>query len=70
MSADYFHALSEGYGFILSLQFTHDANGMPYFSHAEIEGMLTDLEAGNGFWDRTDAELDAMAEIIETAAGL
>jgi len=70
LSADYFHALSEGYGFILSLQFTHDANEMPYFSHSEVEGMLTDLEAGNGFWDRTDAELDAMAEIIETAAGL
>ena len=70
LSADYFHALSEGYGFILSLQFTYNADGMPYFSHAEVEAMLSDLEAGNGFWDRTDAELDAMAEIIETAAGL
>tara|TARA_B100001250_G_scaffold334074_1_gene299868 strand:+ start:8896 stop:10035 length:1140 start_codon:yes stop_codon:yes gene_type:complete len=70
LSADYFHALSEGYGFILSLQFTYDTNGMAYFSHSEIESMLATLESGNGFWDRTDAELNEMATTIETAAGL
>jgi len=63
-SADYFHALSEGYGFIFSLQFTYDANGNPYFSHAEVEAMLDKLEAGNGFWDRTDTELEEMADDI------
>jgi hypothetical protein len=51
----------EGYGFIFSLQFTYDASGNPYFSHAEVEAMLDELEAGNGFWDRTDAELEEMA---------
>ena len=70
LSADYFHSLSEGYGFILSLQFTYSANGTPYLSHSEVEAMLAQLEAGNGFWDRTDAELNEMANVIEAAAGL
>lgn len=64
LSADYFHALSEGYGFIFSLQFTHDAAGTPYFTHTEVEVMLADLLEGNGFWDRSDAELEAMATNI------
>ena len=63
--ADYFHGLSEGYGFILSLQFTYDADGMNYFSHSEVETMLSTLETGNGFWDRTPSELDDMAAQIE-----
>ena len=63
--ADYFHGLSEGYGFILSLQFTYDADGMNYFSHSEVETMLSTLESGNGFWDRTPSELDDMAAQIE-----
>jgi hypothetical protein len=63
--ADYFHGLSEGYGFILSLQFTYDADGMNYFSHSEVEAMLATLETGNGFWDRTPSELNDMAAQIE-----
>ena len=63
--ANYFHGLSEGYGFVLSLQFTYDANGNSYFSHNEVSIMLTALEAGNGFWDRTPEELDDMAAQIE-----
>lgn len=63
--ADYFHGLSEGYGFVLSLQFTYDQNGISYFSHAEVNTMLSTLEAGNGFWDRTPAELNEIAEQIE-----
>ena len=69
-SAAYFHALSEGYGFILSLQFTADANGNPYFTHSEVNEMLEALEAGNGFWDRTDAELIQMADDIKAVSGL
>jgi len=53
------HALSEGYGFILSLQFTN------YFSNSDVNTMLDDLMLGNGFWDRTPAELDAMADVID-----
>lgn len=63
--ASYFHGLSEGYGFILSLQFTYDANGASYFSHAEVADMLSMLEAGDGFWDMTPEALDAMAAQIE-----
>jgi hypothetical protein len=63
--ADYFHGLSEGYGFVLSLQFTYDANGVSYFSHAEVNTMLAALEAGNGFWDRMPEELNNMAAQIE-----
>ena len=63
--ASYFHGLSEGYGFVLSLQFTYDANGANYFSHAEVSDMLSMLEAGNGFWDMTAADLNAMAAQIE-----
>ena len=70
LSPDYFHALSEGYGFILSLQFTYTADGTPYFSNAEVNEMLATLEAGNGFWDRTDAELIEMADAINAVTGL
>lgn len=66
----YFHALSEGYGFILSLQFTCDNNGMPYFSHSEVNQMLSQLEEGNGFWDRTDTEIIQMADNIKAVSGL
>jgi hypothetical protein len=63
--ADYFHGLSEGYGFVLSLQFTYNADGVSYFSHAEVAEMLSKLEAGKGFWDITAEELNAMAAQIE-----
>ena len=70
LSPDYFHALSEGYGFILSLQFTYTADGMPYFTNSEVNTMLTSLEAGNGFWDRTPAELITMADQINAVTML
>ena len=63
--ANYFHGLSEGYGFVLSLQFTYDQNGESYFSHVEVHTMLSILESGNGFWDRTPAELNSLAAQIE-----
>ena len=49
-----FHDLSEGFGFIYSLQFTHNPDtGAPYFSRSEVNDMLEDLlnASGNGFWD-------------------
>ena len=67
---DYFHALSEAYGFILSLQFTHTSSGYAYFTNSQVNTMLSELEAGNGFWDRTDAELIAMADAINAVTGL
>ena len=63
--ASFFHGLSEGYGFVLSLQFTYNAEEVSYFSHAEVAEMLSKLEAGNGFWDITAEELNAMAAQIE-----
>ena len=64
------HALSEGYGFILSLQFTQGSDGNPYMTNEEVNAMLDKLMAGNGFWDRTPAELDDMAAQLKTATGL
>ena len=70
-NAAYFHALSEGYGFILSLQFTNDGNGNAYFTHSEVNEMLTTLEQGDGLWDRTNTELIEMAATIRaTVPGL
>ena len=68
--ADALHALSEGYGFVLSLQFTMKDDGNPYFTNAEVNDMLADLEKDNGFWSRTSAELNIMADKIDQASGL
>ena len=61
---DTFHGLSEGYGFVLSLQFTS------YFSNAEVNTMLDQMMAGNGFWDISADDLNEMASQIQSAAGL
>ncbi len=34
---------------------------------AEVNTMLSELMAGNGLWDRTEAELKAMADQIDLA---
>lgn len=50
-----FHDWSEGYGFIYSLQFTHNIDtGAPYFTKAEVEAFIAKLEANNGFWSMAD----------------
>jgi len=60
-----FHDLSEGYGFVMSLQFTRQpGTDIPYFTKAEVDGYLTQLMEGNGFWDLTSSTLDAMSEEI------
>lgn len=60
-----FHDLSEGFGFIYSLQFTRNpATDAPYFSAAEVQEFIEDLTAGNGFWDLTPATLDSMSDEI------
>lgn len=59
------HDLSEGFGFIYSLQFTRQPNSeIPYFSKTEVDAFINTLLDGNGFWDLTDAEIDAMAADI------
>lgn len=60
-----FHALSEGFGFIYSLRFTHDPLlGGPNLGKTEINVMLDQLMDGNGLWDVTAQELDAMSQFI------
>lgn len=59
-----FHDLSEGYGFIYSLQFTRKPNSNdPYFTKAEVDALLVDLmdDGANGLWDVEDATLETLA---------
>lgn len=60
-----FHDLSEGFGFIYSLQFTRQPNSSTaYFSKTEVDGFINQLTAGNGFWDLDAATLDSISEAI------
>lgn len=62
-----FHDLSEGYGFIYSLQFTRkpDSND-PYFTKAEVDAFLVDLldDGDNGLWDVEPATLESISQSI------
>uniref|UniRef100_UPI0040483759 DUF4856 domain-containing protein n=1 Tax=Mariniflexile sp. TaxID=1979402 RepID=UPI0040483759 len=65
-----FNGLSEGLGFINSLQFTRKPNtNEPYFTNLEVTAFLAQLMAGNGFWDVTPATLDAMSATIAARFG-
>lgn len=65
-----FHSLSEGFGFIYSLRFTHDpATGAPYLSKEEIDGFKQQLLEANGFWDVTSETLDSISQEIAAAFG-
>lgn len=60
-----FHDLSEGYGFIYSLQFTRNPQtNAPYFTADEVQGFIDQLTVGNGFWDATPATLDEISNTI------
>ena len=66
--ANAFHALSEGWGFILSLQFTKNpTTGSPYYTNAEVNGMLAQID---DFWTLNPADLETMASGIESKVGL
>ncbi len=64
--ASVFHDLSEGYGFIYSLQFTRRPNSeLPYFTGDEVENMINELMGGtNGLWDVTTTTLDNLSNEI------
>lgn len=68
-----FHALSEAYGFIMSLRYTQNPlTEAPYMSKTEVDDILSDLMAGtNGFYDvdYLNANLDAMAQTIANEFG-
>lgn len=61
-----FHDLSEGYGFIYSLQFTRNPEtNQPYFTRTEVQGLLSQLMgATNGLWNVTPATLETLSETI------
>jgi hypothetical protein len=68
-----FHALSEAYGFIMSLRYTNNpATNSPYFSKSEVDTMLSNMVSGtNGLWDidTLGAKLDAISLQIATKFG-
>ena len=68
-NGDFFHGLSEGVGFVVSLQFTYN-DGAPHFSYSEVDSMLETLSNGNGLWDITSSELNQMASDIEASFNL
>lgn len=62
-----FHDLSEGYGFIYSLQFTRKPNtNESYFSKVEVDAFLADVldDGANGLWDVEPTTLEAIATDI------
>ncbi len=66
-----FHDLSEGFGFIHSLRFSHNpATGAPHVTKEQIAGYLQQLMAGNGFWDVTPETLDEISQEIAAAYGI
>jgi len=65
--ASSFHDLSEGFGFVYSLQFTRKpGTTSAYFSTSEVNAFIATLTSGNGFWDLTANQLDTMSETIAT----
>ncbi len=64
--ASVFHDLSEGFGFIYSLQFTRNPNtNEPYFNRAEVQGFIDQLMGGtNGLWDVTPETLQSISDDI------
>ena len=66
-SGDIFHDLSEGYGFIYSLQFTRRPGAEDaYFTRTETLDFLSQIyeDNTNGFWNVTPATLDAVSNAI------
>lgn len=64
-NASAFHDLSEGLGFVYSLQFTRQPNSdAPYFTKTEVDAFVTTLLADNGFWDVTNDTLDTISTTI------
>jgi len=68
-----FHALSEAYGFIMSLRYTNKpGTNNPYFTKTEVDNMLNSLTSGtNGFWDidTLGIKLDTIASTIASKFG-
>ena len=69
--ASSFHDLSEGFGFVYSLQFTRKpGTNAAYFSTSEVNDFISTLTSGNGFWDITADQLDTMSNTIADRFGI
>lgn len=68
-----FHALSEGYGFIMSLRYTNKpGTSNPYLTKTEVDTILNSLTSGtNGLWDvdHLNTVIDGLATQIATKFG-
>jgi hypothetical protein len=70
-----FHALSEGYGFIMSLRYTNKpGTNNPYMTKDEVDAILTELMAGtakHGLWDidYLNSHIDGLATKIAEKFG-
>lgn len=66
-----FHDLSEGYGFLYSLQFSNNPKtNAPYLSHEEVKTALSKLTENNGLWTIETETLDSISEQIAKAFGI
>ncbi|UXX78563.1 DUF4856 domain-containing protein [Reichenbachiella carrageenanivorans] len=67
-----FHDLSEGLGFVYSLQFTRKPNTTEaYFTKAEVDGFFDDILANeHGLWNASATTLDEVSQEIVDALGL
>ena len=69
--ASAFHDLSEGFGFVYSLQFTRKpGTNSAYFSTSEVNGFISTLTSGDGFWELTADQLDTMSNTIGSRFGI
>jgi len=65
--ADAFHALSEAYGFVMSLQFTNDGTDSAYFSNSEVNGFLTLMD---NFWTVQNSDLESIRDQVKAKFGI
>ncbi|MAS67826.1 MAG: DUF4856 domain-containing protein [Flavobacteriaceae bacterium] len=62
-----FHGLSEGYGFVLSLQFTNDGTDSPYFTKDEVDVYLAQID---NFYTVDTAILQTIHDEIKSRFGI
>ena len=66
-TADAFHALSEGYGFVMSLQFTNDGTDNPYFTNSEVNDFLALMD---NFWTVQNSDLESIRDEVKAKFGI
>ena len=57
------HGLSEAWGFVYSLQFTKMSNGMPLFSHDEVNAMISEMNTTTAWGFKNTAGKARLAEM-------